>query len=126
MLTDKEINNLVCMIASGNNTYRNIRKLVSLDFPNNYMYIADYFKKGCVFIGHAPERIGLVEFETVPEDYAKDYQFKDEDKFRLTIKGQNLYDKCTREERLYLYTKIAAIASVIAAVSTVIMPLLKR
>ncbi len=126
MLTDQESEKLVQLIASGKNTYADIKHDFPLDWPDRYLYIDDYFKDGVVFVGHPLEKIGLIEFEIVPEEYSKEYRFKDEDKFRLTIKGRNLYNKCIREERLYLYTKIAAFASVVAALATVIMPLLIR
>lgn len=129
MLTDLESKKLVCLIVSGKSTYRDIKRFFPLDWPDRYLYITDEFRKGNVFVGQRPEKVGLIEFETVPDDYSRDYKFRDTDKFRLTIKGRNLYDKSIREDRLYLFAKMAAIASIIAALVTMmplILPLIKH
>ena len=108
------------MIAGGKNTYGDIKHIATLDWPDRFIYIDDYLKKGTVIVGPLPEKIGLIEFETVPEDYSKDYQFKDEDKFRLTIKGQNLFDKHIRERRMFFLTAVAAIGGAIAVIDFIL------
>ena len=120
MLSNKQAEKIVCMIAGGKNTYGDIKHIATLDWPDRFIYIDDYLKKGTVIVGPLPEKIGLIEFETVPEDYSKDYQFKDEDKFRLTIKGQNLFDKHIQEHRMFFLTAVAAIGGAIAVIDFIL------
>lgn len=62
----------------------------------------------------------MLFWETCPEDYVKGYIFKDTDLFNLSVKGEDIryaYRESLRNRRI---AKTAAIASVIAAVASVI------
>lgn len=120
MLTNQKTEKLLRLIASGKNTYADTKHVFPSDWPDRYIYIADEFKRGCFFVGLPPKKIGLIEFENVPDDYSRNYQFKDTDTFRLTVVGQNIHDRNEKEKLMLYLTGIAAAGGVVVILDTIL------
>ncbi len=98
-LTDEEKDKLVLAVGSGKDSYKNICEVLPemnpstlmqylLDDPPREPQTANYFN-------HIPrfsvQRLpSLVQFIDVPEDFQELYQFKDTDRFHLTVTGENM------------------------------------
>ena len=98
-LTDEEKDKLVLTVGSGNNTYKDICEILPEMNPATLMqYLWDdpprepetnYYFNQVQKLG-IPRLPSLIRFAKVPEDFQELYQFKEADRFYLTVTGENM------------------------------------
>lgn len=98
-LTDEEKDKLVLAVGSGNNTYKDICEILPEMNPATLMqYLWDdppresetnYYFNQVQKLG-IPRLPSLIRFAKVPEDFQELYQFKEADRFYLTVTGENM------------------------------------
>lgn len=113
MLTDSQTVEFLKMIKSGNNTYGKLQERFSLDRHDWFLYIDNDFRINALAKKY---KIGIIEFVAAPKQYNRDYQFNDNDVFKLTVAGQNILDKNSLDAKMRVVAIMAAIGSVIAAI----------
>lgn len=98
-LTDEEKDQLVLAVGSGKDSYKDICNVLPgmnsatlmqylWDDPPREPQIAYHFNQ---FQRFGIQRLpALVQFIDVPEDFQELYQFKDTDRFHLTVTGENM------------------------------------
>lgn len=121
LLTDREIVKFLQMIKQGHNTYGELQKRFHIDDHTWVLFI-----ENDVFLNPPPEnrKHNIIAFVSAPESYSWDYDFKDTDSFRVTVAGQNILDRESRDFWLRFFTAVAAFGS-IAAVIIGVMQILR-
>lgn len=120
-LTNKQIDSLVSLIASGKNTYKDIQDAFPwINSPTMCYYLVDAPKSG-------PDQFASMElisidnhqtyfqFKEIPDDFFYLYEFKPTDTFELNISGENRLYELQKEQESLKLTK-QSIASADAAV----------
>lgn len=115
----EEFESLAKLVDSGKNTYADIHRA----FPHwndrcFYDLIGDPFNDPFP-LALNPDTIMLF-FEECPEDYTHDYQFKATDTFCLSVTGCDILYQPRKEKRYETLALVSAIASVIAAICSLI------
>ena len=101
MLTDYELEKLVMLIDSGQNTFADIHKAFPVMGNNDwYFYIRDAFRIMPGLSGFGSETPKVLRFHHVPDDYSPDYRFKDTDAFTLDIAGKNILYRVKKEHAM--------------------------
>lgn len=113
MLTDSQTVEFLKMIKSGNNTYGKLQERFPLDHRDWSLYIDNDFDVNPV---NNKYKIGIIEFVAAPRPYFREYQFKNDDAFKLTVAGQNILDRDKKECRNLYLSVIAAVGGLIALI----------
>ena len=104
----------------GNITFAQIRRAFP-DHESSFFYdlIGDAFQTPYT-IAMNPNRNVMLFWDECPKDYIEGYEFKDSDRFQLSVSGLNIRDECVERMKDHRLAKICAASSIIAAIASVI------
>ena len=130
MYSDKDCEKLVALANNdGFITYAQISKAFpDVDDSFHYDWVGDSFKSMSrallnIDLRHLPSSDAQIMIYWVhcPDDYVNGYKFKPDDKFILSTSGKNLRHKLNKEKSQYRLAFIAAVASVISVIITIVL-----
>jgi len=113
MLVQRTLEELVLLVHNGRNTYKEIKKALP-ELTDNDLRIASLPMR----IVKLSDRVLCLDHHPPSDLYY--YRFVDEDKFSLSTYGEDLLHVVLKEKRLERLTIIAAAASIIAALCSLI------
>ncbi|WP_407388911.1 hypothetical protein [Allisonella histaminiformans] len=117
-LTRKEIDSLILSVASGKNTYKDLKCIIpGLNAPTMCSYLSDEPKTGPnQFKTYNLNRCdSYFQFKEIPDDFYYLYKFKPTDAFILNIPGENRLYELQKEQQNVILSR-QSISSANAAV----------
>lgn len=133
MLSDKDKESFILLVASGKNTYSYLhQKFPALTDEDWYSIISDHFQIDVPddFPGIPPwarttipqfrATTSFIRFIDCPKNYSERYQFQPSDSFTLTVAGENIFYRMRKEKTQFYLTMTAAVTGFISAVVALI------
>ena len=104
----------------GSITFAQIRRVFP-DHESSFFYdlIGDAFQTPYPIVMN-PTRKAMLYWDKCPKEYIKGYEFKDSDRFQLSVIGLNIRDECVEQMKDRKLALIAAISGSIAAIASVV------